>query len=230
MAFKYDKQRTEELFRGWFKVSGKDRRAPYDVEQITQLTDLIESELSEVLLSYIDNPEKTFLGKLPILYLRQGTPAVQGSSFLCFEDNTIISTSTSGCLASGKSRKEAFKNYIIAISECLNYRQLHDYSSKDGWFYLSIKDRKRNNCTVEEVAGMLHDRGWKKAYQCHYNSIYVKKDFPSTITVPNQGIIPPSLALWIEKMNYPVNQRQYYQTYAEPGLIKNKFYFGMDEF
>jgi len=215
MDFKYNKQQAVALFRKWYISSNKNKYAPYDFEQVSDLTELMMSEMSDVLQFYLNAQEKVFRGKLPILYIRNGDIYTFSSQFMYMDDNTIVSLNTSGCLAVGNSRMEVFKNYLVAITECIDYRQHNRIEYNDYCHYLHIYDYLAKECLVSEITNRLKSLGWTIGHKYHNNSIFIKTNYPSTITIPNQGTIPQSLSIWIEKMNYPMGAREYHSTYGD---------------
>lgn len=210
---KYNKQNFVALYRKWYIISGKDKFAYYDSEQVSDLSQLLMNELSETLLFYTNLKESAFRGELPIVYIRENDFFKFDSKFI-FMDNTIVSLNTSGCIAFAESKIEAFRRYIIAMIECTDYRHRNNIKHNDHCHYMHIYDYNRKDSPVSEVIDSLKSSEWQLGHEYRSNSIFIKHNYPATISIPNKGIVPQSLSIWIEKMNYPMSARDYYLTYG----------------
>ena len=211
---KYNKQNFVALYRKWYIISSKDKLAYYDSEQVSDLSQLIISELSEILLFYTNQKALAFRGELPIIYITNKGFYKFNSKFM-FVDNTIVSLNTSGCIAFAESKIEALKKYIITLIECIDYRFRNNLKNNDSCHYLHIYNYDDNkDRPVSDVVNMLKSLGWKLGHKYTNNSIFIKENYLATISIPINGIITQSLSTWVEKMNYPMSSKDYFLTYG----------------
>lgn len=202
------------LYRKWFLTGHKDKANPLDKEQVEDLAEL-NYDSNKNIITYVKNQSLPGVRvQIPIT-----TTHPTSNSFVYLDEiliigNTMMSVHLPGTIGIGQSIEDGMNNYLKAIIENIDYHLRYNISLKDqDRYFKHVYNPQLTDTISEELINQLSHYGWVKVAKYPFNIMLANDSVKSIITIPHDTVIPASIQVWFNKLEYPMTEKAYYQDY-----------------
>ena len=162
-------------------------------------------ELKSIISHLINQERNIYRAEIPVLYIGNNKLETFLNSILVI-DNSIQSLNMPGCMAVGENIESAFSNYVFALIESTDIRYKSKMPLMCHVTTMQLYDLRAKDVERNQVLALLYYAGWNDIYECHKNTILLKKNNKVAFTLPRTEMINRNMDIWFNKLIFQISK------------------------